>query len=145
MEDYTGGSPTRLHYAIYINITILSRILSGFFLEKKGRGLCPCIDYRSLNNVTVKYPHPLPLVPAAQELACETQIFTKLDLHSTYNLIRIKECDKWKMAFNLVTTITKVMPYGLAGVPSMFQCFINDVFHDCLGKYVIAYVDDILN
>lgn len=36
------------------------------------------------------------------------------------------------------------MPYVLAGVPSIFQCLINDMLHKCLGKFVIAYIDDIL-
>lgn len=36
------------------------------------------------------------------------------------------------------------MPYGLACMPSAFQCLINDVLHYFLGKVVIAYIDDIL-
>lgn len=36
------------------------------------------------------------------------------------------------------------MPYGLACTPSVFQWFISDVLHDFLGKFVIAYIDDIL-
>lgn len=35
------------------------------------------------------------------------------------------------------------MPYGLACVPAVFQCFINDVLRNFLGKFVIVYVDDI--
>lgn len=38
-----------------------------FFIEKKDGGLHPCIDYRRLNAITVRYPHPLPLVPLAIE------------------------------------------------------------------------------
>ncbi|KAK3506575.1 hypothetical protein QTP70_009901 [Hemibagrus guttatus] len=70
-----------------------------FFMEKKDGGLCLCIDYRSLNNVTVKFRYPLPLVPAALEQLREAKIYTKLDLRSDYNLIRIKEGDEWKTAF----------------------------------------------
>lgn len=36
------------------------------------------------------------------------------------------------------------MPYGLSSVQSVFQCFINDVLRDFLGKFVIVYSDDIL-
>lgn len=54
---------------------------NGFFLaEKKGGGLRPCIDYRGLNAITVKYHYPLPLVPSALDQLTEAKIFTKLDL-----------------------------------------------------------------
>lgn len=38
-----------------------------FFVEKKDGRLRPCIDYHGLNAVTVKYPHPLPLISSAIE------------------------------------------------------------------------------
>ncbi|KAI2664083.1 Transposon Tf2-6 polyprotein [Labeo rohita] len=117
-----------------------------FFVEKKDGGLRPCIDYRGLNNVTVKFHYPLPLVPPALEQLREATIYTKLDLRSAYNLIRIREGDEWKTAF--LTTRGhyeyQVMPYGLANSPAVFQCFINEIFKDLLNKYVIAYIDDIL-
>ncbi|KAL0160767.1 hypothetical protein M9458_044492 [Cirrhinus mrigala] len=117
-----------------------------FFVEKKDGGLRPCIDYRGLNNVTVKFCYPLPLVPAALEQLREATIYTKLDLRSAYNLIRIKEGDEWKTVF--LTTRGhyeyQVMPYGLANSPAVFQSFINEIFKDILNQYVIAYIDDIL-
>ncbi|KAK3511603.1 hypothetical protein QTP70_011262 [Hemibagrus guttatus] len=117
-----------------------------FFVEKKDGGLRLCIDYRGLNNVTVKFRSPLPLVPAALEQLREAKIYTKLDLRSAYNLIRIKEGDEWKTAF--LTTRGhyeyRVMPYGLANAPAVFQSFINEIFRDIMNKYVVAYIDDIL-
>ncbi len=117
-----------------------------FFVEKKDGGLCPCIDYRGLNNVTVKYRYPLPLVPSALEQLREARIYSKLDLRSAYNLIRIQEGDEWKTAF--LTTRGHyeylVMPYGLANSPAAFQSFINEIFRDLLNKCVVAYIDDIL-
>ncbi|KAK3559792.1 hypothetical protein QTP86_020773 [Hemibagrus guttatus] len=58
-----------------------------FFVGKKDGGLRPCIDYRGLNAITVPYPYPLPLVPAALEQLRGARIFTKLDLRSAYNLV----------------------------------------------------------
>ncbi|KAL0204545.1 hypothetical protein M9458_002563 [Cirrhinus mrigala] len=117
-----------------------------FFVEKKDGGLRQCIDYRGLNNVTVKFRYPLPLVPSALEQLRKATIYTKLDLRSAYNLIRIKEGDEWKTAF--LTTRGhyeyQVMPYGLANSPAVFQSFINEIFKDLLNKYMIAYIDDIL-
>ncbi len=117
-----------------------------FFVKKKDGGLRPCIDYRGLNNITIKFRYPLPLVPAALEQLREAQYFTKLDLRSAYNLIRIREGDEWKTAFSTTTGHYEylVMPFGLANSPSVFQSFINDVFRDMLNRWVIVYIDDIL-
>lgn len=70
-----------------------------FFVEKKDGGLRPCIDYRGLNNINVKFRYPLLLVPSALEQLREAKIYTKLDLRSAYNLVRIKEGDEWKTVF----------------------------------------------
>ncbi|KAK3551983.1 hypothetical protein QTP70_031635 [Hemibagrus guttatus] len=63
---------------------------SFFFVAKKDGGLRPCIDYRVLNSQMVKFAYPLPLVPVALEELCGAHIFSKLDLRSAYNLIRIR-------------------------------------------------------
>uniref|UniRef100_A0A3B3D6E4 Gypsy retrotransposon integrase-like protein 1 n=1 Tax=Oryzias melastigma TaxID=30732 RepID=A0A3B3D6E4_ORYME len=93
-----------------------------------------------------RYRYPLPLVPAALEQLRTARYYTKLDLRSAYNLIRIRECDEWKTAFSTTTGYYEylVIPFGLCNAPSVFQCFINDVFRDMLNKFVIVYIDDIL-
>lgn len=117
-----------------------------FFVKKKDGSLRPCIDYRALNDITVKFRYPLPLVPAALEQLRQAKYFTKLDLRSRYNLIRIKEGDEWKTAFSTTSGHYEylVKPFGLSNCPSVFQSFINDVFRDMLNKWVIVYIDDIL-
>ncbi|KAI2661314.1 Transposon Tf2-6 polyprotein [Labeo rohita] len=117
-----------------------------FFVKKKDGGLRPCIDYRALNAITVKYRYPLPLVPPALEQLRTAKIYTKLDLRSAYNLIRIREGDEWKTAFSTTSGHYeyRVMPFGLANSPSYFQAFINEVFRDMLNRWVIVYIDDIL-
>lgn len=86
-----------------------------FFVKKKDGGLRPCIDYRGLNEITVKFRYPLPLVPPALELLRRARYFSKLDLRSAYNLIRIREGDEWKTAFSTSTGHYEylVMPFGL--------------------------------
>ncbi|XP_056329085.1 uncharacterized protein LOC130241386 [Danio aesculapii] len=99
----------------YIRPSTSPAASSFFFVAKKDGGLRPCIDYRILNQGTVKFCYPLPLVPAALEQLRSAKIFTKLDLRSTYNLVRIREGDEWKTAFVTPTGHYEylVMPYGL--------------------------------
>lgn len=84
-----------------------------FFVKKKDGGLQQCIDYRGLNEVTVKYRYPLPLVPAALEMLRTACYFTKLDLRNAYNLIRIRSGDEWKTAFSTTSGQYeyRVMPF----------------------------------
>ncbi|GAA6098186.1 receptor-type tyrosine-protein phosphatase gamma-like [Tachysurus ichikawai] len=113
--------------------------------RRKG-GLRPCIDYRALNDITVKFRYPLPLVPSALEQLCRVRFFTKLDLRCAYNLIRIRQGDKWKTAFSTQSGHYEylVMPFGLSNSPAVFQSFVNDVFRDMLDRWVIVYIEDIL-
>ncbi|KAL0163719.1 hypothetical protein M9458_039472, partial [Cirrhinus mrigala] len=119
---------------------------SFFFVGKKDGGLRPCIDYGQLNSQIVQQSYPLPLVPAALEELRGARIFTKLDLRSAYNLIRIRKGDEWKTAFVTPTGHYEyqVMPYGLSISPSVFQTFMNEVFREFLHQFVVVYIDDIL-
>ncbi|KAL0152743.1 hypothetical protein M9458_052466, partial [Cirrhinus mrigala] len=85
--------------------------LSLFFVGKKDGGLCPCIDYRQLNSQIIQRPYPLPLVPASLEELHGARVFSKLDLRSAYNLIRIQAGDEWKTAFITPTQIREQSLY----------------------------------
>ncbi|KAL0188416.1 hypothetical protein M9458_015515, partial [Cirrhinus mrigala] len=117
-----------------------------FFVKKKDGGLRPCVDYRGLNQITIKNRHPLPLTNTALDALSGAHFFTKLDLRSAYNLVRIREGDEWKTAFITPTGHyeTLVMPFGLCNSPAAFQHLINDVLRDMLGRWCYAYLDDIL-
>ncbi|KAI2655957.1 Transposon Tf2-9 polyprotein [Labeo rohita] len=117
-----------------------------FFVAKKDGSLRPCIDYRGLNDITIKNRYPLPLMSSAFEILQGAKIFTKLDLRNAYHLVRIKEGDEWKTAFNtqLGHFEYRVLPFGLANAPSVFQALVNDVLWDMLNIFVFVYLDDIL-
>ncbi|KAK3526585.1 hypothetical protein QTP70_030723, partial [Hemibagrus guttatus] len=111
------------------------------FFEKKYGGLCPCIDYRGLNALTVRYPYPLPLVPAGLEQLRGAHLFTKLDLRSSYNQIRIKEDNEWKTAFHTSKGHYEylIMTFGLTNTPAVFQSMINEIFKDVLDECHCLY------
>jgi len=74
------------------------------------------------------------------------KIFTRLDLRSAYNLVRVKEGHEYLTAFRTPIGHFEylVMPFGLRNAPSVFQRFIQDVLADCIGFYVQVYLDDII-
>ncbi len=83
---------------------------------------------------------------SAFELLLGATIFTKLDLCTAYHLVRIREGDEWKTAFNIHTGHFEylVMPFGLSNSPAVFQALVNDVLRDMVDRFVFVYLDDIL-
>lgn len=112
-----------------------------FFVAKKDGSLRPCIDYRGLNNITVKNTYPLPLMSSAFERLQGASIFTKLDLRNAYHLVRITEGDEWKTAFNTPRGHFEylVMPFGLSNCPAVFQALVNDVLRDMVDQFIQWY------
>ena len=116
------------------------------FVRKKDGSLRLCVDYRKLNDMTIRNSYPLPLISDMLDRVKGAKFFTKLDLKSAYNLVRIKEGDEYKTAFRTRYGHFEylVMPFGLKNAPATFQHFINDVLSDYLDDFVISYIDDIL-
>ncbi|KAK3548349.1 hypothetical protein QTP70_010580 [Hemibagrus guttatus] len=152
---FSMSSPERTAMDKYINESLAAGIIRPstspagagfFFVSKKDGGLRPCIDYRGLNKITIRNRYPLPLMATAFEILQEASIFTKLDLHNAYHLMRIRQGDEWKTAFNTPTGHYEylVMPFGLTNAPAVFQALINDILRDMLDQFVFVYLDDIL-
>ena len=101
---------------------------AGFFLVGKKDG-SPCIDYRGINQITVNNRYPLPLMTT--DLLHGATIFTKLDLWNAYHLVRIREGDEWKTAFNTPTGHWEylVMLFGLTNTPAD-TCKLYSQGHD---------------
>ncbi|XP_056132867.1 uncharacterized protein LOC130109929 [Lampris incognitus] len=124
-----------------------SQVAAGFFfVKKKDGGLRPCIDYRQLNDITIKNKYPLPLMSSTLEPLTQATVFTKLDLRNAYHLVRIRKGDEWKTAFKTPRGHYEylVMPFGLTNAPAVFQALMNDILRDMLDQFVVVYLDDIL-
>lgn len=61
----------------------------------------------------------------------QAKIFSKLDLHSEYNLVRIRAGDEWKTVYIMPSGHYKnhVMPFGLMNDPTVFQHFISEAIN----------------
>ncbi|KAF7642148.1 hypothetical protein LDENG_00263700 [Lucifuga dentata] len=152
---YPLSGPEAAAMEVYISDSLAAGIICPssspagagfFFIEKKDKSLHPCIDYRGLNDITIKNRYPLPLMLTAFESVKDSQTFTKLDLQNAYHLVHIREGDEWKTAFNTPSGHYEylVMPFGLTNAPAVFQALVNDVLRDCLNRFVFVYLDDIL-
>ncbi|EGO04051.1 hypothetical protein SERLA73DRAFT_24699, partial [Serpula lacrymans var. lacrymans S7.3] len=70
-----------------------------FFIPKKDGKKRMIMDYRYVNEHTVKNAYPLPLISQLVDKLAGAKILTKMDLRWGYNNVRIKEEDAWKAAF----------------------------------------------
>lgn len=119
-----------------------------FFVKKKNGALRLCVDYRRLNAKTVRdaFPIPLPRVMFDTLARNKPTVFTKIDLKSAFNLLRVNPADAWKSSFKTIFGLFQyeVVPFGLANAPPVFQRFMEAILSDLLGKTVLVYIDDIL-
>jgi hypothetical protein len=63
------------------------------FLVKKDGTQRMCVDYRSLNEVTIKNKYPLPQIEVLFDPMKGASVFSKIDLRSGYHQLKIQESD----------------------------------------------------
>jgi hypothetical protein len=115
-------------------------------VSKKDKTQHLCVDYRPLNALTMKNKYPLPRIDLLFDQLIRAQVFSKIDLHSGYHQIKIREEDIPKTAFSTRYGMYEylVMSFGLTNAPSHFMYLMNSVFMDELDKFVMVFIDDIL-
>jgi len=118
-----------------------------FFIKKKDGLLRLVQDYRALNAVTVKNRYPLSHISELVSQLCGAKYFTKLDVRWSFNNVRIKPGDEWKVAFRTNRGLFEplVMFFGMTNSPATFQTMMNNIFRTVIAEgIVVVYLDDIL-
>ena len=130
----------------FIRVSSSSATSSVIFVKKPEDELCLCVNYRGLNNLTVKNQYLLPLIWETLNLMTSSVIFTKLDIIAAFNKLRMAEGKEWKTAMQTYYGLFEylIMLFELYEALSSFQSYINDILQDCLDVFVTAYIDDIL-
>jgi hypothetical protein len=100
------------------------------FVQKKDGSHQMCVDYRSLNDVTVKNKHPLPHIEDLFDQMRDARIFSKIDPRSGYHQVKIRPSNIPKTAFSTRYGLYEftVMSFGLTNAPAYFMDLKNKVF-----------------
>ena len=121
---------------------------SNVVLCRKSDGsLRFCIDFRKLNNKTVKDAYNLPRVDDAIDSLLGARYFSKLDLRSGYWQVEVREEDKHKTAFsvgNLGFFECNRMPFGLTNAPATFQRLMEACMGELHLQHCLIFLDDTL-
>jgi hypothetical protein len=116
------------------------------FVDKKDGTQRMCVDYRSLNDVTIKNKYPLPRIEDLFNQMRGAKVFSKIDLRSGYHQMKIRPSDIPKIAFTTRYGLYEytVMSFGLTNAPAYFMYVMNKIFIEYVEKFVVVFIDDIL-
>ena len=116
------------------------------FVAKKDGTQRMCVDYRALNEVTIKNKYPLPRIDGLFDQLKGARVFSKIDLRSEYHQLKIRQEDIPKTAFSTRYGLYEytTMSFRFTNAPAYFMNLMNKVFMEYLDKFVIVFIDDIL-
>ena len=115
-------------------------------ITKKDGSTRFCVDYRKLNDVTVKDGYPIPRVIDCLDSLSGNKWFNCMDLNSGFWQIALDPSDKEKTGFCTSYGLYQftVMPFGLANAPSTFERLMEDVLRGLHWNESLVYMDDII-
>ncbi|UYV71114.1 hypothetical protein LAZ67_8001791, partial [Cordylochernes scorpioides] len=105
-----------------------------------------CVDYRKLNNVTVKDVYPIPRIDEVMDTLQGSTYFSAIDLRSGYWQVEVEERDKEKTAFTTAHRLYEfnVMPFGLCNAPATFERNMENMLGNLRWQICLCYLDDVI-
>ncbi len=114
-------------------------------VKKAGGGIRLCVDYRRLNELTLKEPYYIPGLEEMLERVGSGRVLSKVDLAKGFHQVEVVSKDREKTSF--VCPFGKFqykrMPFGLCNAPSVFQRLMDEVLVECVD-FARVYIDDVL-
>ena len=142
IEEYTRGLIAQGHG----RVSSSPYGASALIVRKKDGTARVVVDYRALNEMTIKNKYPLPLMDELFDRVWGAKYFSKIDLRTGFHQIRVADADVEKTAFRTRYGSFEylVLPMGLCNAPGTFMQLMNDTFRDMLDRTVLVFLDDIL-
>lgn len=116
-------------------------------VRKKDNTYRFCVDYRKLNQVTVKDAYPLPIISSTLDKLRDARYLSTLDIKSAFHQIPLEENSKAYTAFTVPNRGLfqfKRLPFGLSNSPATWQRCIDQILSYDLEPHVFVYLDDIV-
>jgi hypothetical protein len=116
------------------------------FIKKPDGRFRFCLDYRALNDITIKLRYPLPRIDDLLDAARGATCFSCLDMAGGFHQLPISSQDIPKTAFTTPfgQYAWRCLPMGLSNAPSQFQRTVNKIFEEYIGQFVLIYLDDVM-
>ena len=116
-------------------------------VTKKDGGTRFCVDYRQLNDATIKDAYPLPRIDDTLDMLAGKQWFSTLDLASGYWQVSLSQAARAKTAFATHSGLFqfRVMPFGLCNAPATFERLMDQVLQGLRWSRCLVYLDDIIS
>ena len=115
-------------------------------VTKKDGTIRLCVDYRRVNDLTLKDPYPLPSIDDSIDALRGSKWFSTLDLASSYWQVPMDPKDFEKTGFTTSFGLYhfKVMPFGLANSPATFERMMERVLSGLHWGTCLIYIDDVI-
>ena len=115
-------------------------------VPKKNGSIRLCVDYRKLNENTVRSSFYFPDIGEIFDKLGGNKFFSTLDMQKGYYQVKMSDKSIEKTAFSCHEGHFEFnrMPFGLCGAPCTFQKIVQDILANDNYKTCLAYLDNII-
>jgi len=130
----------------WIHSSSSSAEASVLFVKKLNESFCLCVNYRDLNEITVKNNYSLSLLSETLNHFAHARHFIKIDICNVYHRIWIRKSDEWKTTFHTRYDQFEyqMMLFELTNASTIFQFYVNHALKLFMNICCVIYLNDIL-